>query len=143
MVYIILFRNSKVYIAITTGTAVKPNTVYSGKFSRGAKFRDFPDRSASAKIKTAKNAASASAISIAPRLPVRENFFWCPHRRFRKILHPRKFPAIRHGTCTKSRQQPRTERPSLLVTHAQKTTRRVYGSARKQSLGLVGHASLT
>ena len=43
-------------------------TLYSGKLSCGAKFRSFCGRSASAKIKTVKIAASA--ISIAPRLPV-------------------------------------------------------------------------
>ena len=65
-------------------------------------FAVFADRSASAKIKTAKIAASA--ISIAHRLPVRTGatkiktakFFWSPQRQFREILHPQKFPTIRY-----------------------------------------------
>ena len=60
-------------------------------------FAVFADRSASAKIKTTKIAASA--ISIA-HLPVRAGATKIKtvnsQRRFREILHPPKFPTIQY-----------------------------------------------
>ena len=90
------------YIHVCTCVVSAATLFYciAGNFRLVQNFAVFADRLASAKIKTAKIAASV--ISMAPRLPVRTGAAKIKTAKISsgalrgEILHPQKFPAIRY-----------------------------------------------